>query len=206
MRFKATEVNILRELDHDAIDISIERRRAWYEEYKQRWSYLPAVVPQGHKITPEAVTELHAIAELLNTTSIDFKLVTSGDWAWLYTNNTDLYQKLLRQHQFKDGKFTCAVINRAQGTVLLKNPQHSHRSYFKYTKLEDTDIDNLHKFFLTQQNNIRLCPSLVTWMSRPQRRIYENYFIDHTGLDYTLMMSLIYPGIVRKTLAIVARE
>jgi hypothetical protein len=96
-----------------------------------------------------------------------------------------------------------AEISRPKNTIQLKNPRHSNRSYLQMIKLTAQQKQQLVDFFHNQQSQIRLSPSLKSWTTQSFNRTQDYFFIDHNSLSWLTMLSLVQPGIVRKTLHII---
>jgi hypothetical protein len=225
--FNLEEISCLRELDHDYIDTIIARRRMWRDASKQRWSALhtgkimssgvptisstkihPArtiLAPRHNSITDKMVDNLHELANLLIKTSSEFKIVTSVNSGWVYTNSLSLLKKLNELACLKNKFFTEAVVTRPKNTILLENPNHTHRSYFKTVKLTPEEKQNLTNFLNNQRDYMRASPSLITWIEQPYHRLQDYFFIDHTGESWLVMLALINPRLVRKTMDIISR-
>lgn len=205
-------MNALKSLDHDYINAIIERRKVWREIAQQRWtrgkqiigSSFPTIVGRRHKeITDETVENLHGLAEILIKTSTDFKLVTSVNQGWIYTNTVGFIKKIYRLPYLKYIECSEAVVSRPKNTIKLKNPTHTHRSYFKSLKLSVQQKQNLINFF-SNQPDIRIAPALNAWLvESPYMRTQDYFFIDHIGESWLVMLSLVYPGIIRKTKEII---
>jgi hypothetical protein len=210
--FNLREAGALKVLDHAAIDVAITHRRKWYQDVSSRWTMTMTSVAatsmykpfKAVKITKNTISKLHDFAGTLIDTTDEFKLVTGRHQVWVYTNSVNLIETIQSQHQLVNMKFTQSIINRPKDTVRLKQSRHSHRSYLNSVKLTDTEKENLIRFLLAQQDDVRLSPGLLDWIYRLfNSYTYDNFFIDHTGEHHLLMMSLIRPGIIRKTLPIV---
>ena len=225
--FNIEQASCLRELDHDYIDAIIARRRMWRDASKQRWSTLhtgkipssstplissakihPArtiIAPRNKPITNKMVDNLHEFADLLINTSSEFKIVTSVNSGWVYTNSLSLLKRLNGLECLKNKFFTEAVVTRPKNTILLENPQHTHRSYFKTVKLTSQEKQNLTNFLNNQQDYMRVSPALIAWIGQPYHRLQDYFFIDHTGESWLVMLALIKSGLVRKTMDIISR-
>ena len=97
--FHLDEVSCLRELNHQYIDVIIERRRQWRGVSLNRWANSAQasktiVSRRAKDITDENVTNLHTLTDLLLRSRADFKLVTSVSSAWIYTNDVHLIQQV----------------------------------------------------------------------------------------------------------------
>ena len=210
--FMLEEVSCLKQINHEYIDTMIERRRYWREISHQRLlsnkaqrtgSKLATIVAKRMRdITDVAVLNLHQLADQLIESNVEFKLVTSVDHAWVYTNHVSLIETLSLDYELKYKTYTEAVVNRPKDTVKLKNPRHTHRSYFKILKLTPEEKHNINKFFINQ-TDIRLSPSVTYWLGREFYRTQDYFFIDHTGESLLVMLALIRPGLLRKTLSII---
>ena len=205
------EASCLRDLSHEEIDLTIERRREWREIALQRWNKTGSILGQKHhnilgrrrkEITNETVENLHTLAEILLTTTSDFKLVVSVNQGHVYTNDLS-FIKQLRQLNFLTRKYySRAEINRPKNTIQLKNPKHQFRSYFKIIKLTADQRNHLTGFLLNQ-HTARLSPALTEWISGPFTRTQDYFFVDHNEMSWLTMLALVHPGIIRKTQQII---
>lgn len=160
---------------------------------------------RNHEITEETVANLHYLADQLLNTTIDFKLVTSVDQAWVYTNDATLIEQLDDILFLNNRSYSEAVITRPKNSIKLKNPKYTHRSYFKNCKLNTDEKDNIRKFFINQQE-LRISPSMEMWFKDPFHRLQDYFFIDHNGNGLLVMLTLIKPNIIRKTVDIISAK
>ena len=98
--------------------------------------------------------------------------------------------------------YSQAVICRPKDTIQLKEPKHEFRSYFKITKITQEQKDYLIAFLANQQT-VRLSPALRHWTTVPFNRTQDYFFVDHDGLSWLTMLSLVRPGLIRKTMQII---
>jgi len=207
--FHLDEVSCLRELNHQYIDVIIDRRRQWREISLQRWtnavqSNKNIVTRRAKEITDENVANLHALTDVLLRSRVDFKLVTSVSSAWIYTNNIKLIKQLGEIDFLICKTYTEAVVDRPKNTIKLKYPNHKYRSYLKCVKLTDEEKTHLCNFFANQQRHARIGPALLKWMSERYHRTQDYFFIDHDEENWLVMLSLIKPGMIRKTVELIA--
>jgi hypothetical protein len=209
MSFHLDEVSCLRELNHQYIDVIIERRRQWREISLQRWNNSGPinkniVTRRAKEITDDNVKNLHTLTDVLLRSRVDFKLVTSVSSAWIYTNNIALVEQLKELDFLIWPTYTQAVINRPKNTIRLKQPKHTHRSYLRSVKLTEEEKIQLRNFFTNQVECIRISPALLTWMGDKFYRTQDYFFVDHNEKSWLIMLSLIKPGLVRKTVELIA--
>ena len=207
IRFNLDEASCLRELDHDHIDTMIERRKAWREVSLQRFqktnNTFGNILSRRQKdITEKTVDDLHGLAELLLLSSSDFKLVVSASQGYVYTNDRCLIDQIGELSGLTQKDYSRAVITRPHNTITLKNPKHQFRSYFKTTKLTDEQKGHLMGF-LNNQTTARCSPALIGWLAGNFHRTQDYFFIDHTEMLWLTMLSLVCPGLIRKTMKII---
>ena len=211
--FHLDEVSCLRELDHDYIDSMIQRRIAWREIAQQRvvgtinsslFGKQPySMISRRHKeITEKTCSDLHGLADVLLTSTSDFKLVVSVSNAHVYTNDLVLIDQLGDLSGVTQQDYSRAVVCRPKDTIQLKNPRHQYRSYIKRTKLTDEQKTHL-KNFLANQPTVRISPALATWINGAFYRTEDYFFIDHADMAWLTMLSLVRPGLIRKTMQII---
>lgn len=203
------EVSCLKHLDHSYIDSILERRKEYREIGRQRLGQhnnkpgmATIMSKRWRDITEVTELNLHQLADELLESNAPFKLVTSVDHAWVYSNDTSLIKTLSEDYELKYKVYTEAIVDRPKDTIKLKNPTHAQRSYFRTLKLTPQSKDTIANFF-ANQTDIRLSPSLQTWLTEDFYRTQEYFFIDHTGDSWLLMLALVKPGLIRKTVTII---
>jgi hypothetical protein len=95
---------------------------------------------------------------------------------------------------------------RPKNTIQLKNPQHQFRTYLTMCKLTAEQRHNLEEFLITQSVHVRLSPALARWIDQPFNRTQDYFFVDHDAENWCTMLSLVQPGIIRKTMHIIAAK
>jgi hypothetical protein len=208
MSFHLDEVSCLRELNHQHIDIIIERRRQWREISLQRWtnaiqSNKNILTRRAKDITDENVKNLHVLTDALLSSQVEFKLVTSVSSAWIYTNDAKLIEQLSQFDFLLWKTYSEAVVDRPKNTIKLKDPKHRYRSYLKSIKLTEEEKKHLCNFFRNQTGHARISPALTKWIDDRWHRTQDYFFIDHDEESWLLMLSLIKPSMIRKTMELI---
>ena len=208
MSFHLDEVSCLRELNHQHIDIIIERRRQWREISLQRWtnaiqSNKNILTRRAKDITDENVKNLHVLTDALLSNQVEFKLVTSVSSAWIYTNDAKLIEQLSQFDFLLWKTYSEAVVDRPKNTIKLKDPKHRYRSYLKSIKLTEEEKKHLCNFFRNQTGHARISPALTKWIDDRWHRTQDYFFIDHDEESWLLMLSLIKPSMIRKTVELI---
>lgn len=211
MAFYLDEVSVLRELDHARIDDLIQRRKTWREVAQQRWvrgqrphATVGTILSRRWRdITDETCVNLHALADVLLTTPAAYKLVVSVDQGYVYTSDLALIDRLDRMPELAHKTYSQAQIVRPKNTIQLKNPRYEYRTYLRATKLSAQEKRGLTDFLQNQQGHTRMSPGLKNWVGCPFTHIQDYFFVDHDGSSWLSMLSLVRPGIIRKTLQII---
>ena len=206
--FGLAEISCLREQELDCARIShmLERRKQWREVAHQRWNGQKPNAQQSrlwNEITEEVEQNLYDFAAVLRNSGVDLKLVVSSNCGWVYTNSLELINQLKPMRMLTGKKYSKAVIDRPKNTILLKNPRHQFRSYFKITKITNQQKNTLINFLNNQQSSIRISPALATWITSTFYRTQDYFFIDHDEMSWLTMLALVHPGIIRKTQEII---
>lgn len=216
MRFRLPEASALRELNHADIDrildYRIESRLEAEERWKQSRSTIvsPAIIPtlrasRWREITNEMRQDLHNVADFLIASRVDYKLVISVDVVWIYTNSLTMIDEI-RSYSVYAKQFTEAVITRPKNTIALKEPKHTHRSYFKPGKLGKSEKKVIVEFLNKHLDELRPSPAMLEWMQEDFMRIHEYYFVDHNGPYWLTMFGLVKPGLIKKTYEIISAK
>ena len=203
-RFRLPEVNCLKQLDHEYITNRLEFRKANRQTLIQRYNKInPAMVPlhisRWKPITRETEENLHAVADILLGSNIPYKMVVSTEYAWIYTNGVQLINQLDALQVIYARRYSQAVVNRPKDTLLLKEPKHLNRSFFKSVKLLGNEKDAIKSFLLQHTDEIRISPAMLEWLNQPYHRIQDYFFIDHNGDGWLVLLGLIKPHLIRKT-------
>jgi hypothetical protein len=182
---------------HDDIDRWVRVRNLWRERHLISFDRRMA-------ITDATANDLHKFLDwiLVAKTHSDFKLVTSGDIARIYSNDLELLNRASQLPYATLPEYSQAVIDRPLDTIRLKTVNHRYRSYLRSTKITDTQKNSLVAL-LTNADDLRLSPTLKRWVEFGAYHSYDYLFIDHNDLSWLTMISLIRSGIIRKTVEII---
>lgn len=204
IRFFIEEASCLREINHEYVGKILDGRVQYKKDTNRFISRVPAMYQRHSRpITEKTRERLHEIVEILTRTDSDYKSVVSSDNMWVYTNDLELITELDDLDYLLFKKYTRAVINRPRGTILVKRSKFDKRTHLKSVGLTTEQSDKLRIFFLRNQQEIRLSPGLEEWCRGAYRRTMDYYFFDYSDEGWIMMISLINPGLVGKTLTII---
>lgn len=204
LTFCLEEAFSLRNLNHSHIDRILEIRAGWGRRmattnYGGSWrgSWIPV------NITEDTKKNLHSLCDFFLSETSEHKMMIASDWIHVYTNDLDLLGRISDLPFLSRNRMYLShhSIVGEPGTVYLKKACYQYRSYFRYAKQELEQANHLRKF-LAAQEHIRLSPSLQQWVGQTSQTVSEYFFIDHDDMGVLVMLGLLNPKIIRKTLRI----
>jgi hypothetical protein len=132
------------------------------------------------------------------------KLVFSGDWGYIYSNDKDLLQQIGDKHYVQVYYFKEAVVDRPKDTILLKSSAYRFRSFLR-EQLWTLDDKNRMLTYLENQPDIKIGRGFHYWLKYETRWMWTRRYhhFDHNDAKIELMLQLICPGIIRTTMPII---
>jgi hypothetical protein len=131
------------------------------------------------------------------------KIMFSGDWGYIYSNDRDLLIKIDELPYVTGYYIKEAVVSRTKNTVVLKSSAYQFRSYFAYKKYDEDKKARIQDY-LKNQPDVKIGRGLNHWLkykiSDWSRR---HYYFDHNDPKIELMLQLMFPDIIRTTMPII---
>jgi len=171
--------------------------------------------PELSKFSMEKLEITRDFLAAKKAAGVDFKMVFFWDNISVYTNDTSIMEikDLLPELWIR---MTRAQVTRPKDTVALSNSAHQYRTYLKSKIFTHDERENLKSWVQSQGQDIRPCKAFEQWLENDHKytmsgrliRLYTatHYFIDHNSSTYETMLSLIKPGIIRKTMPIIKKQ
>ena len=173
------------------------------------WSENDRWTDRSWTVTKE--TALRETRDVLLSETDSFKTVVSFNTVCIYTNQRRLADRL----DNLDNNGVClrlvrqALISKPAGVIQLRESQYAYRTYLRERKYTNDQILMLANFLNSRKDTLRPCDSLMSWVGHNSMKLgyYSNYsrsyyFVDHDHPNESTMLSLVLPGIVRKTMPI----
>ena len=203
-----SNASCLRDLQPVRFEAAIRNAKHWDEQERGGvYQYRGRDVWEG----TNKESALRETRDILLEQAGEYKAVISFNVLSLYTNNvklanrfaklgnTSIHLHLVRQ----------AVITRPAGVVQLQESRHGYRTYLRERKYSLDQRNLLLNFLDSREGTLRPCGALMAWL-RQQPKYYmanpnysrSHYFVDHDHPNEGTMLSLVMPGIVRKTMPI----
>jgi len=197
-----SEASCLRYLGTAQFESAIRNAKHWREN--DRWT------DRAWSITKE--TALRETREVLLAETEQFKTVVSFMTVCVYTNHRGLADRLvsLGNDGVRVRMVRQAVLTKPANVVQLRESKYAYRTYFKERKYSLDQRHMLANFLNARKDTLRPCDSLMSWLTSGVsagfvlNRNYSraHYFVDHDHPNEGTMISLVMPGIVRKTMPI----
>ena len=202
-----SDASCLRDLKTVRFEAAIQNAKYWAEQEIVQ-NRRPVRHPWEGTAKESALRETR---DILLEQAGTYKAVISYNVLSLYTNNrrlADQFAELgnpgVRLHLVRQ-----AVITRPAGVVQLQESKHGYRTYLRERKYSLDQRNMLLNFLDSREGTLRPCGALMNWLRQQPKYYLANlnysrsyYFVDHDHPNEGTMLSLVMPGIVRKTLPI----
>lgn len=134
------------------------------------------------------------------------KLVVGYDIMYIYSNDVGVLQYLAKLPYVNFCNAVQSVVDRPRDVVLKANPKFKYRSYFKEKVLEQHECERLLNFLESRQEVFGITNTLKSTLNR--YRIHwlpRHLFVEHNDPKDITMLSLVCPGLIRKTVSVQAK-
>jgi len=178
------------------------------QQIQQRIHYRNSTTRDMYRNSPvledQAQTLLEACDYLTSRPNTFRKNVSSGI-VWFYTNNLEDFDRLAAFENSTVESISEADVCLEPGVVTLTKPRHQYRTYFKERWLSQDQVSTIKRYFGARPSQFRLSPGFRMLIEGTRAWMTANHFVDHDEPQADFLINMACPGIVRKTLPIVAR-
>lgn len=162
------------------------------------------------RYTTEVIENLHHSLDVLVNETCEFKATFSGDWVNFYTNDVDFINRFSAACPYARIRYVKqALVTDPKDVLILAEPKYSFRSYMRGSWINESTIDQLRNFIKAQGTNLAPCGALRSFLTvrkgYQQHWLASHYFVEYNDPGYTVMLDLILPRRIRKTLPVVKR-
>jgi hypothetical protein len=131
------------------------------------------------------------------------KIMFSGDWGYIYSNDRDLLIKIDNLNYVQGYYIKEAVVSKPKNTVVLKSSPYRFRSYFAYKVYNMAEKARIQSY-LENQPDVKISRGLSRWLKyTPPGWSRRHYYFDHNDTKIELMLRLIFPDLLRTTMPII---
>ena len=145
------------------------------------------------------------MCDFLLSNTVERKMVIAQSWFYIYSNDLD-FLNIVSQLGWLDTKMieiSSVKLIASPGILVRKKTCYQKRSYFRTQELSEKQKNTL-KNLLTSYDDIRISPALQQCFDQSHRhRMLDYYFVDHNDDNLPIMLALINPGLLRKTVPII---
>lgn len=206
LKLRMKDFSCLREIrntDKDLVEVAavVTKRHDQRANYSKFFTTGYKSVSATKKLDLENL--LHFL-ELIWTFKDQLKPVFSGDWGYVYSNDKQLLELIRSQPYVHVYYIKQAVINRPKDTILLQSSPYQYRSFLRERQWAADDKDRIQAY-LENQPGIKISRGLKYWLKYETRWHWtrRHHYFDHNDSKIGLMLQLMYPGIIRKTMPII---
>ena len=168
---------------------------------RSRWGYT-------HKQVIEGVTVENLVAAWneLDRCRDRLKIVISYDTMYIYSNDLQTLEHLAKLPYVMLHSAVQAKLDRPRDVVLKTDPKFRLRSYFKDKILSNTECERLLSFFESRKDIFGITRGFKSSLQRYHAPYLQRHqFVEHDDPKDITMLSLVVPGIIRKTVPIQAK-
>ena len=159
-------------------------------------------------ISPETEQAMKDFADIISAISQPFKRIVYSDWQYFYSNDFSVFATIAQVPGIKYVTYHQAVIDQPRDTVVLKQSKYQWRSYFTERVYKPDQLQTFSQFLLSRPQQFKVTD---TWRRRFSNKpglfayIPRSFFVDHHDPKDSLMLHMVLPGCVRKTMPIVVK-
>lgn len=192
-----SEAGCLRAKSHKELDHLIEyRNRA-----RAQWGG-----GLNQPISKETRDALFAVFDELEPIRDKIKLVISYNIMYIYSNDVSILQHFTDLEQLEFNNAVQSVVDKPRDVVLITNPKFKYRSYFKDRLLETIECERLINFIESRKDVYGVTRTLKASLRRYRSHYLQRHlFVEHNDPKDITMLSLVVPGLIRKTLSVQAK-
>ena len=192
-QFYLQNASALRTLGHDVIN-----------DYAAHRQYMSS--SWNKALSKENIQLLHNVCDLFLAFREPFKKMVYHSHVYFYTNCLEDLESIANCPGVRFFEVTKADVCLPLDVVLLKEPKHKYRTYLKERWIPDEQTPILRKFLLNRQNLYGFTPLFKSRLTQWDRfYTLSHFFIDHDDPKDLLMLELVVPGLIRKTMPIQAK-
>jgi hypothetical protein len=159
------------------------------------------------KIEGDVLDNLTAAFFELERCREHIKLIISYNILYIYSNDVKLLNRLAKLSYVRFNSAVQAVVDKPRDVVMLTDPKFRYRSYFRDRMLTEQQAEMIMKFFDQRKDTFNVTRAFRYSLTRYMRAPYipRHLYVEHNDPKDITMLSLVMPGIIRKTLTVQAK-
>ena len=172
-----------------------------YRNYtRSNFSHRNLIDANTRQILLTAWNELDAVRESI-------KLIVSFNIMYVYSNNKTILKELANSPTFRFYSAVKSIVDKPRDVILKTDPKFKLRSYFKERNLSDDERNRLLEFIENREDSYGVTPYFKASLSRRHQYhwLQRHQFVEHNDAKDITMLSLVLPGLIRKTVSVQAK-
>ncbi len=158
------------------------------------------------QIVGDVLTNILAAFDELDRVRDQIKLVVSFNVMYIYSNDIAVLKHLADLPYAAFCNAVQAVVDRPRDVIVITDPKFRYRSYFRERCLEEADRDRLLNFLDSRRDIFKITNTLKVHLERNRWHwVQRHHFVEHNDPKDITMLSLVVPGLIRKTLPVQAK-
>lgn len=170
----------------------------WRNESRRRWNN------NKNLITDDQLTDLVNTWARIEPYLHSIKFTTSWNSIYVYGNDPAVLIRIAGPQIVQYGQE--AQITLPRNVVVKANPRFALRSYFRDVSMEKADQHRLRDFLISRPDSYGFTATFKQALNQDRWFYLQRHqWIEHNSMADLTMLSLVMPGIIRKTLPLVAK-
>jgi len=158
------------------------------------------------QIAGDVLTNILAAFDEIDCVRDRIKLVISFNIMYIYSNDVGILQQLADLPYIAFNNAVQAVVDRPRDVIVINAPKFRYRSYFKERYIEPEDRDRLLNFIDLRKDTFKITYTLRAHLKKNRWHwMQRHHFVEHNDPKDITMLSLVVPGLIRKTLPVQAK-
>lgn len=143
----------------------------------------------------------------INAIDLPFKRIVYTDWQYFYTNHPEIFEALAKFPGVEHVSYQQAKLDQPRDVIVRKHSNYQWRSYFREAWYTGDQVHALGKFLLSRPDQFAMTAYWRRkWNAPKYMYITRSNFVDHRDQNDALLLQMVLPGCVRKTLPIVQSQ
>ena len=145
------------------------------------------------------------LSNLINSVTVKFKRIVFTEWQYFYTNDPEFFGQLAAVPGVRYITYHEAVVDQPRDTVVLEHSDYRWRSYFNERWYSQDQMKILSNFITSRPQQFFITKNWRNRLSSRHCWITRMFFVDHYNPQDVMLLNMVLPGCVRKTMPIVQK-
>jgi hypothetical protein len=156
-------------------------------------------------VSAEHYNVMLQLSDLINSVTVEFKRIVFTEWQNFYTNDPEFFSQLAAVPGVRYITYHEAVVNQPRDTVVLEHSDYQWRSYFHERWYSQDQMNILSNFITSRPQQFFITKNWRNRLSNCHCWITRMFFVDHYDPQDVMLLNMVLPGCVRKTMPIVKK-